>query len=162
MPLTCLRWNDTPSAAMLSRFCIFFLRIKTRTGLVAECVVTNDDGVRILLLQLCQQVKHCLFLFRCTGVCWLAFGIEASFVANTDGVSIVVQTMRTNHLLRLLRHVHAGRRVKLTFFETFITTRSNFSNDQILCPKTCHELLKMSTLCNIAVLYMNSRPIGKN
>ena len=56
MPLTCLRWNDMPSAAMLSWFCIFFLRIKTRTGFVGETPVTIDLSIGITFFEYSEQL----------------------------------------------------------------------------------------------------------
>ena len=79
---------------------IFLGCVKTGACLVAESVVTDDDGIRVLLFQFSQQVEHSLFLFGCPGVCRFAFVIKASLVTDTDGVAVVVQTMCTNHLLR--------------------------------------------------------------
>ena len=74
--------------------------IETGTCFVAECVVSHNDGVGVLLLQFGQQVEHGLFLLRGTSVSRLASGIKTAFVADTDGVAVVVQTMGTNHFFR--------------------------------------------------------------
>ena len=75
-------------------------RIKAGTRFVAECVVTHNDGVGVLLLQFGQQVEHGFLLLGRSGVCRLASGIKATLVADADGVAVVVQAMGTNYFFR--------------------------------------------------------------
>ena len=71
------------------------------TGLVDafEFTVTDNLGIGIVLLQRTEQREEGLFLSRGAGIGGLAMGIEASLVADTDGVGVVVSGVGTDHLL---------------------------------------------------------------
>ena len=71
------------------------------TGLVdaLELTVADDLGIGIVLLQRTEQREEGLFLSRGAGIGSLAMGIEATLVADTDGVGVVVAGVGTDHLL---------------------------------------------------------------
>ena len=64
-----------------------------------EIAVTDDFGIGIVDLQRVEQREESLLLLRGAGVGGLAVGIEASLVADTDGVGVVVAGVCTDHLL---------------------------------------------------------------
>ena len=64
-----------------------------------ELTVADDLGIGIILLQRTEQREHGGLLCRSTGIGGLAMGIEATLVADTDGVGVVVAGMGADHLL---------------------------------------------------------------
>ncbi len=78
------------------------LTVEAGTSLVdtLELTVADDVGTGIVDLEGAQQGDEGLALGRRTGVGGTAMGVEASFVADANGMGIVVTGMGTDHLLR--------------------------------------------------------------
>lgn len=53
---TCLRWDDLPLTATLSRFGILLLRVKTGTGFVGKTPVTIDLSIGITFFEYSEQL----------------------------------------------------------------------------------------------------------
>lgn len=75
--------------------------IETGTFLLnpGEVAMTKDAGIGVVDLQGAKQRHEGALLGRGTGVGGLAIGIEASLIADADGMGIVATGMGTNHLL---------------------------------------------------------------
>ena len=71
------------------------------TGLVdaLQFTVADDLGIGIVLLQRTEQRVEGELLSRCTGVSGAALLIEATLVADADGVGVVVAGVCADHLL---------------------------------------------------------------
>ena len=63
-----------------------------------ELTMADNLGIGIILLQRTEQREEGLLLSRGTGIGGLAMGIEATLVADTDGVGVVVAGVGTDHL----------------------------------------------------------------
>ena len=62
--------------------------------------MTDDLSIRIISLQRDEQRVEGEFLGRCASVGVTAFLVEATFVADADGVGVVVAGMSAYHLFR--------------------------------------------------------------
>lgn len=58
-------------------------------------MMPDDQRPRKNTFQLAQQGKQRRFLFQRSGIGRTAFGIQPTFVADADGVPVVIQAMRT-------------------------------------------------------------------
>ena len=65
-----------------------------------EFAVADDAGVGVFDPQIFQQLEHGSFLGLGPGVIGMAFGIEASFIADADGAAVVVAGMGPTDVLR--------------------------------------------------------------
>lgn len=72
--------------------------VEAGASLVAEGVVTYDKSIGIVFLQVFQQLAHRLFLFWSTGVGRLAVSIQSAFIADADGVLVVLVAVCSHHL----------------------------------------------------------------
>ena len=61
--------------------------------------MTDNLGFGIGALQILQEEPECCLLLRSTGVFITAFLVHATYIANTDGVLVVVFDMGTGHAL---------------------------------------------------------------
>jgi hypothetical protein len=61
--------------------------------------MAKDAGIGVVDLQSTKQGDEGSFLGRGSGVVGLAIGIEASLIADADGMGIVATGMGTDHLL---------------------------------------------------------------
>lgn len=61
--------------------------------------MTKDLGIGIVDLQAAEQCDQSMLLSGGTGIGGIAVGIEASFVADSNAVGIVVAGMGSNHIL---------------------------------------------------------------
>ena len=64
-----------------------------------ELIVADNLGIRIVLFQRDEQCVESELLGRCAGVGGAAFLIEATLVADADGVGIIMPGVGTDHLL---------------------------------------------------------------
>ena len=73
------------------------VHIETGTGFwLVEVVVAHDESTGELLAQADQQVEQGVSLGFCPSVGWLAIFVQASFVADADGVGIVEPAVGSN------------------------------------------------------------------
>lgn len=62
--------------------------------------MTHDQGLRELSVKLFEQLAHRGLLGLGAGVGRATFGVQAAFVADADGVAVVVLAMGTDHIVR--------------------------------------------------------------
>ena len=62
--------------------------------------MTNDLGMGIIALQVFQQEEDSGFLSLRTGIGIASFFVQAAFVADADGMLVVMADMGTSHMLR--------------------------------------------------------------
>ena len=62
--------------------------------------MTEDEGVGELLLQADQEVEQGVSLCLGSGISWLSVLIQSSFVADADGVGVVVVAVGTGFFQR--------------------------------------------------------------
>ena len=62
--------------------------------------MTLDNGLRITILEILQQEQQGNFLGWRTGIGIVPLLIDASFIAHTNGMTVIVLHMGTCHLLR--------------------------------------------------------------
>lgn len=87
------------------------LRLKARTRLHrVQIMMPHNQRTRKAAFQLPQQGKQRGFLFRGAGVGGTALSVQPSFVADADGVAVVVQAVRTCLFQRAAAVYHAVAR----------------------------------------------------
>ena len=64
-----------------------------------EFAVADDLSIRVICLQRAEQREEREFLGRCPGVGSTALFVETTFVADADGVGIIMAGVCTDHLL---------------------------------------------------------------
>ena len=67
---------------------------------VWQVVVTDDLGLRVGQFQTLQEVVEGGFLRRCTGIFVAPLWVESAFVADANGVLVVVAGVGPSHFLR--------------------------------------------------------------
>ena len=60
----------------------------------------DDQGTGVTFVEILEQLPHSILLLSRTRVVGLTAGIQSPFVANADGMGIVVQTVGTDHPFR--------------------------------------------------------------
>ena len=76
-------------------------RVEAGTGLHGvENVVTHDKRLGKLSMQAFEQLAHSMLLGFSTGVGGTPFGIQSALVADTDGMTVTVLAVSTDHLQR--------------------------------------------------------------
>ena len=85
---------------LILNLCPEFFHIDAGTGFLwVELVVTEDEGVRVARQEVTDEVDEGCFLGFRPGVGWLATGIKTSFVADADGVLVMVLAVCSHHTL---------------------------------------------------------------
>lgn len=86
---------------------IFLCRIEAGTVLTdaRKVAMTEDLGIRIVLLQGTEKGNESGLLFGSTGVGRIAVGVETSLIADADGVLVVVAGMGADEVF-VTRLIH--------------------------------------------------------
>ena len=86
---------------------IFLCRIEAGTVLTdaRKVAMTEDLGIRIVLLQGTEKGNESGLLFGSTGVGRIAMGVETSLIADADGVLVVVAGMGADEVF-MTRLIH--------------------------------------------------------
>ena len=86
---------------------IFLCRIEAGTVLTdaRKVAMTEDLGIRIVLLQGTEKGNESGLLFGSTGVGRIAVGVETSLIADADGVRVVVASMGADEVF-MTRLIH--------------------------------------------------------
>lgn len=86
---------------------IFLCRIEAGTVLTdaRKVAMTEDLGIRIVLLQGTEKGNESGLLFGSTGVGRIAIGVETSLIADADGVLVVVAGMGADEVF-MTRLIH--------------------------------------------------------
>ena len=86
---------------------IFLCRIEAGTVLTdaRKVAMTEDLGIRIVLLQGTEKGNESGLLFGSTGVGRIAVGVETSLIADADGVLVVVAGMGADEVF-MTRLIH--------------------------------------------------------
>ena len=86
---------------------IFLCRIEAGTVLTdaRKVAMTEDLGIRIVLLQGTEKGNESGLLFGSTGVGRVAVGVETSLIADADGVLVVVAGMGADEVF-MTRLIH--------------------------------------------------------